>query len=260
MTYTVVSSVSPAATGSLTNIASVSPAPGHSDPDATNNSATDVDTLNPTGDLSITKTDGTDTVQTGGPVTYTIVVTNTGSSDVVGATVSDTFSSALVGTTWTCTASEGASCSAEGSGAIADVVNIPVGGSLTYLASGVVAANAGDTLTNTASVTPPTGFTDSDGSDNTATDIDNVDRLADLSVTKNDGVTSGDRWRHHDLHHRRRQQRDRVRHAGPASPIRSPARWRRRAGRVWHRPAPPAALPLAPAPSTRSSMWRRTGP
>ena len=70
------------------------------------------------------------------------------------------------------------------------MVNIPVGGTLTYLASGVVAANAGDTLTNTASVTPPTGFTDSDGSDNTATDIDNVNRLADLSVTKNDGVTS----------------------------------------------------------------------
>ena len=123
-------------------------------------------------------------------MTYAIVVTNTGPSDVVGATVSDTFSSALVGTTWTCTASTGASCSDEGSGAIADVVNIPVGGTLTYLASGVVAANAGDTLTNTASVTPPTGFTDSDGSDNTATDIDNVDRLADLSVTKDDGVTS----------------------------------------------------------------------
>ena len=56
-TYTAVCAISAAATGTLSNTATVTIA---GDPNAANNSATDTDTLTPQADLSITKTDGVD--------------------------------------------------------------------------------------------------------------------------------------------------------------------------------------------------------
>src|SRR5205823_14533048 len=56
------------------------------------NVATDTDTIAlPTAlaDLSITKTDGVTTVAAGGATTYTIVVTNVGTTPVTGATLTD---------------------------------------------------------------------------------------------------------------------------------------------------------------------------
>ena len=79
--------VSASATGTLSNTATVTPPAGWTDPTPGNNSATDTDTLTPTGDLSITKTDGVSGYTAGGSVTYTIVVSNAGPSDAVGATV-----------------------------------------------------------------------------------------------------------------------------------------------------------------------------
>src|SRR5204863_6388739 len=59
--------------------------------DTTDNAAIDIDTLTPTVELSITKTDGVSTAVPGASTTYTIVVTNSGPSDVTGASVVDTF-------------------------------------------------------------------------------------------------------------------------------------------------------------------------
>src|SRR5262249_57406988 len=79
------------------------------DSNTANNTATDTDTLSATSDLSITKTDGTDTVTAGTSDSYAIIVSNSGPSTVTGATVGDTFPGIFTNDTFTSTASSGAS-------------------------------------------------------------------------------------------------------------------------------------------------------
>jgi uncharacterized repeat protein (TIGR01451 family) len=74
------------ATGDMTNTVTVSPPEGTTGNTAT---ATDTNTLQPTVNLAITKTDGVDTYKSGGTTTYTIVLTNKGPSDATGVTVVD---------------------------------------------------------------------------------------------------------------------------------------------------------------------------
>ena len=81
-----------------------------------NNSATDTTTLGPEVDLAITKTDGLTTAMSGDPVTYTITAVNPGPSDAPGALVTDNFPAEVIGLTWTCAASGGASCAPSGAG------------------------------------------------------------------------------------------------------------------------------------------------
>src|SRR5262249_45038666 len=77
-----------------------------------NNSATPT---NPSGgaqaDLSITKASTPTPYVPGAPLTYTIVVSNAGPSNVVGARVQDALPAPLASFTWTCTPSgSGAAC------------------------------------------------------------------------------------------------------------------------------------------------------
>jgi uncharacterized repeat protein (TIGR01451 family) len=74
------------ATGSMTNTVTVSPPAGTTGNTAT---ATDTNTVKPTVNLAITKTDGTDTYKSGGTTTYTIELKNNGPSDANGVTVID---------------------------------------------------------------------------------------------------------------------------------------------------------------------------
>jgi uncharacterized repeat protein (TIGR01451 family) len=172
VTYTATCAIAPSATGTLSNTATVSSST--TDPDPANNSATDTDTLTPTADLTITKTDGQTTVQAGEPITYTIVASNPGPSDVAGATVADTVPAAVTGATWTCVGAGGGTCTASGSGNINDTVNLPAGGSVTYTLTGVVAPDAVGPLANTATVTEPAGVNDPDSANNSATDTNTV--------------------------------------------------------------------------------------
>ncbi|MBP8297061.1 MAG: DUF11 domain-containing protein, partial [Burkholderiales bacterium] len=183
VTYTVSATISAAATGSLSNTATVATPPGVTDPDPANNSATDIDTLTPQADLSITKTDGVTAVLPGGSVTYTIVASNAGLSNATGATVTDTFPASLAAT-WTCVGTLGGTCTAAGAGNISDTVNLPAGGSVTYTVSATVSPSATGTLSNTATVTAPPGVTDSNQANNSATDTDTVTAVPDLSITK----------------------------------------------------------------------------
>jgi uncharacterized repeat protein (TIGR01451 family) len=190
-TFVVTGTVSPDASGMLTNTATVSVPSGFSDPTLANNSATDTDTIVVQADLSISKTDGSTTAGAGSPVTYTIIVTNAGPSAVTGATVSDTFPAALTGVTWTCSASGGSSCgTASGSGNINHTVNLLVGGTATFTATGTLDVNATGTLSNTATVAVPGGASDPVPGNNSATDNDTIIPAANLSITKTDGQTT----------------------------------------------------------------------
>jgi uncharacterized repeat protein (TIGR01451 family) len=173
--------------GSVSNTAVVTSPPGTVDPDPSDDSSTDTDTVTPSADLSITKTDGVITATAGGSLTYTITASNAGPSAANNATVTDTFPAAFTVTGWTCTGAGGGTCTASGTGNINDTVNLPVGGSVTYLVNGTVGASAVGTLVNTANVTVPPGFNDPNPANNSATDSDNLVGQADLHITKTDG-------------------------------------------------------------------------
>ena len=195
LTYTALCAIDPGATGSISNTAAVGSPAGIDDPNPANNSDTDVDTLAAEADLSITVDNGTQLVVLGDLVTYTIVVSNPGPSLVPGATVSDVFQTDLTGVAWTCVGSNGGSCTANGSGDIAELVDLPVGATVTFIATGTCDPGApGTRLTNTATVTTPVSVTELDPSDNTATDDDEIVRPEDIIFS--DGFESGntDAW------------------------------------------------------------------
>ncbi len=140
-------------------------------------------------DLGISKTDGQTTAIPGQAITYTIVVTNAGPQPVVGATVSDTFPAALSGVTWDCVAGGGANCNgSSGAGNLNQSVDLPVGGRITYTVVATIAPAATGLLTNTASVSVPTGLSDPLPGNNSATDVDTLSPQIDLVVTKSESV------------------------------------------------------------------------
>jgi uncharacterized repeat protein (TIGR01451 family) len=100
-TFTVSATVKSSATGSVANTATVTAPAGVTDSPTTNNSATDTDTITLSADLKATKT-GSDSVYYLNPISYTVVITNLGPSDVVGATVTDNFPTGLTNISWTC--------------------------------------------------------------------------------------------------------------------------------------------------------------
>jgi uncharacterized repeat protein (TIGR01451 family) len=191
ITYTITGVVSADASGTLTNTATVTAPTGISDPDLSNNTATDADNLTPNADLTITKSNDDDVSMPGRQTSYTIVVSNEGPSDVVGATVADTFPSSLTGVTYTSSATLGASGNtASGTGSINDTVDLASGSSITYTVQATVATNATGSITNTATVAVPTGTIDVDPSNNSASDTDSLTAEVDLRITKTDEVTN----------------------------------------------------------------------
>ena len=188
VSYTASCSIDSAAAGTLSNTATM--VGSVTDLVSGNNNATDADTaLTPEADLAISKTDGVTNAVPGQSVSYSIVATNNGPSDDPNVGVTDTFPADL-GCTWTSVAAGGATGNtAAGSGDLADTLSLPVGSSVSYSASCSIDPAAAGTLSNTAtivaSVADPTPGNDS------ATDADTVlTPSADLSITKDDGVTS----------------------------------------------------------------------
>jgi uncharacterized repeat protein (TIGR01451 family) len=143
--------------------------------------------------LSISKTVNSATVYRGGPISYTINVTNLGTYAVTG-TVSDNVPASVTGVTWACSVSAAPSfcASANGSGNnISTSATLEPGASATYTVSGTVSASAATgTLTNTANVAVPSWLTDSNTANNTASADTNVTLNANLGVTKTDGLAN----------------------------------------------------------------------
>jgi len=192
VTYIVSGTVSLSATGSLANTATVTAPSGVNDPNTGNNSATDTDTVTaPSADLSVTKTDGVATVDPGDSTTYTVLVSNAGPDAANGVKVDDLMPPGLTGVTWLGAAAGGATGNGFGSGDIHETLNLPAGASVSYLVTGTVSPSASGLLVNTATVTSPSAVSDPNTGNNSATDTDSVTaQVADLSITKTDGVTS----------------------------------------------------------------------
>jgi uncharacterized repeat protein (TIGR01451 family) len=115
-------------------------------------------------------------------VAYSVIVTNSGAEAATNATISDTLPAELIGVTWTCAPSAGASCTANGSGALNDTVTVPAGGTLTYAMTGTLLSSALGDVVNTIFALPPFNFVNMGiGS---ATDNKPTATQADLSVIK----------------------------------------------------------------------------
>lgn len=128
------------------------------------------------GDLAVTKTDGATTFASGTSKTYTIVVSNNGPIGVTNATVSDPVPSGVPAgnVSYTAAVAGGASTSVVGTqtGAISDVITIPVGGTVTYTVVVTIPFGYSGNLVNTATVTLPSNINDTNTTNNTATDTD----------------------------------------------------------------------------------------
>ena len=213
ITYTVTANISSAATGNLVNTATVAVPAGVTDPTPGNNSQTDTDTASPKADLSITKSDGTTTYVPGTSTTYTIVVTNSGPSNVTGATVTDPMPAAITSDSWTATATGGATgFAASGSGNISDTVNMPNGSAITYTVTANISSAATGDLVNTATVAVPAGVTDPTPGNNSQTDTDTASprgRPVDHQDRRDLNLRAG---HEHHLHDRGHQQRPQRRH------------------------------------------------
>lgn len=152
------------------------------DVNAANDEATaDTTVVAAQADLAITKDDGSTSATPGGTTTYTIVASNLGPADVVGATVTDTPPAALT-CSWTATFAGGATGAASGGADIAETIDLPAGAAATYTLDCSIDAGASGSLANTASIAAPAEIADPVAGNNTATDTDALDGEADLSV------------------------------------------------------------------------------
>jgi uncharacterized repeat protein (TIGR01451 family) len=162
-TYTITGMLAANVIGNLSNTATVTSTTADSTPG--NNSSTSNTPSAPSADAAIAKTLLTGSpVAAGGTLSYQIVVTNAGPSNLVGASVADTIPAQLTGVTWTCTATGSASCgTANGAGNVATTVDIAAGGgnSIMIVVTGIAPVTTPSTIAaNTATVTPPGGTTD----------------------------------------------------------------------------------------------------
>jgi uncharacterized repeat protein (TIGR01451 family) len=120
-------------------------------------------------------------------VHYTIVASNAAAIAVSGVTVTDSFPATLNACSWTCSASSGGSCPANGSGNINAGVTLAASGSATFNATCTLAAGATGTLGDSASVSYGN---DPNTANNSATDTDTIAAQADIAAALNDGSST----------------------------------------------------------------------
>ncbi|MFN0084583.1 MAG: hypothetical protein ACKVX9_04280 [Blastocatellia bacterium] len=184
-TFAVSATVLAAASGMLDNTVTTATPATVTETNPANNSATDSDTILVTADLTITKTNNATSSIPGTQTIYTVVAANNGPGAVTGAIVTDTLPAQLTSAAWTCAASGGSSCqAASGTGSINTIVNLGITGTATFTITATISATATGSLANTASIAAPTGATDPNPGNNTATDTDQLTPQADLSIVK----------------------------------------------------------------------------
>ena len=162
------------ATGDLTNTATVTSSV--EDPNTADNAATEITTVSPAANLTVTKADSPDPVLLGSELTYTLTVTNRGPSDAADVTLTDTLPGSVE------FASASAGC-AEAAGTVTCALGT-LGSGDSVTVSIVVSTTAVSTITNSATVS--SSVADPSTGDNTATETTTVSPAADLSVTKAD--------------------------------------------------------------------------
>ncbi|MEO7935749.1 MAG: DUF11 domain-containing protein [Dokdonella sp.] len=94
----------------------------------------------------------------GAALSHTITIGNAGPANAPSVIIVDAFPAAYIGTTWSCAASGGSTCTSGGSGNISQAISLPSGSHVTYTVNATVAAGTSGVLSNsvTAVVNSPT--------------------------------------------------------------------------------------------------------
>ncbi len=186
--FTVNATVNAGAVGNIVNTATATVATGTIDPNPSNDSGSATTPVTPVADLKIEKT-ALPKLNAADPITYVIKVTNLGPSRANDSVLNDNVPGDVGSITGTCAAeSLGAVCTTTigitGNAVTATIPSMPAGSSLVFTLKGTLTSVASGAVVNTATITPATGVTDPDTSNNTSSATTLVTPLADVSVTK----------------------------------------------------------------------------
>ncbi|QPH40491.1 DUF7507 domain-containing protein [Pedobacter endophyticus] len=181
-TITISGTVAASAKGTLSNTVSIAVPSTVSDPNIGNNSKTDNTAVGRLVDLGVTKTSTPKPVIAGNNLTYTITLSNNGPTSLLAADVVKINENLPVGyTASTFTPSVGTFDKNTGNWT---GLTLGQGQSATLTIVGQVATNAVGSLSNTVSVTAPTGTTDNNTANNSATESTAITREIDFEITK----------------------------------------------------------------------------
>lgn len=181
----------------IANIAGASAEPGGGDVAAI--AQVTLRACNPAADVAVTKTNGTNTLSSGGTTSYTITVVNlTAGVNATSTLIVDPAVANLAKNTITCVATAGSSCPASLSivGFETSGLTMPLIialGTVTFNVAASVTGPPGNTATNIVTVSS-SSYTDPNPANNQAQDSDPIFGTASLSVTKTNGgstVTAG---------------------------------------------------------------------
>ena len=136
-------------------------------------------------DLSVTVSDGVSSAVPGGATVYLVTVRNAGPSSLSSLTLTDVASAAFQNELLAPISGSYNKSSHLWSG-----LSLGSGRSVTMLVAGTLDPTATGTVANTVTVAPGAGTTETNQTDNAATDTDTLAPLADLSVGLTDGVAS----------------------------------------------------------------------
>ncbi|MDX1624886.1 MAG: beta-propeller fold lactonase family protein [Wenzhouxiangellaceae bacterium] len=183
---TVSGTIDPAFIGLMTNVVTVTPEPGSTDP-TTGDLVDDVSTtVVARPDLVATKTTLTSPVVAGLPVQYSLVAANAGPSDAPTVHLSDMLPGPLANATWTCSGSGGATCPASGTGDPEFDASVPAGGAVEVIVTADLAPNAVGTLGNLLRVDVRTPAIDPDIGNNTSSTSDVISVVPDVALALED--------------------------------------------------------------------------
>ena len=179
ITYTVTAQVDPSATGTLSNLAVVTPPSTFADLNRLNNEAMDDDSLTPEADLAITKMVSSLDFKAGQAIEYTIEVTNNGPSTATGVQVTDTLPAALQNP-----ATVG--CSPDPGLPVCTLGTLLPLATASYMITGDILASERGDLTNTA--TASSDVTDPVAGNESTIDATTINVMADLRIEKTDDI------------------------------------------------------------------------
>ncbi len=136
-------------------------------------------------DISVVVSDGQTIAIAGSNITYLASITNNGPNTIYGMTLSATPSSEITFTAFTPSSGTYNSSTNAWTG-----INLPVGGSITMAIIAKVSGLAIGPITTNVSVLTQPGIVDSNQTNNSSNDSDNIQYIADLAVAKTDGKTN----------------------------------------------------------------------
>jgi uncharacterized repeat protein (TIGR01451 family) len=159
LVYSLTATVSQTATGSVTNIATVTPpAGGDCGPSGCAATLTLRVAVVPTANLLVTKTADVTVANPGQAVVYTVTLVNNGSAAATNTTLADPIPAGIANFAWTCTSSTSECPNPAGSGAIDELIPM-LTGQVQYTVTAVVDTAPPATITNIATITPANGAT-----------------------------------------------------------------------------------------------------